>query len=102
MTSRGKPREPEVGPVHRPRRRCSVPKVGPGVAARPETIEAHSDEWVSDRNSGREGRSARAPGLVFDLAAERSLMEVAALGVLIPMTLGWFWLLNAMSGRTRL
>jgi len=56
---------------------------------------------VSDRNSGAQD-AAPGPGLVFDLAAERSLIEIAALGVMIPFALGWFWLTNAMSGRMRL
>ena len=69
---------------------------GPGV------IDAHSDEWVSDRNSGAKDSSARPnPGLVLDLAAERSLTEIAALSALTPIALGWFWMLNAMSGRVR-
>ena len=28
-------------------------------------------------------------------------MEIAILCMLTPMTLGWVWLLNAMSGRVR-
>jgi hypothetical protein len=38
-------------------------------------------------------------GLKLDLAAERSLTEVIALGMIAPLALGWFWLMNAMSGR---
>ncbi len=66
-------------------------RIAPGV------IDAHSDEWVSDRNSG-----AKPPaGFVLDLSAERSLTEVLALSALAPFALGWFWFLNAMSGRVR-
>jgi hypothetical protein len=90
--------------------RKSVPFSVPEGAARPAVdrrsrrepglIDAQTDEWVSDRNSGAQD-SAAGPGLVFDLAAERSLIEIAALGVMIPFALGWFWLINAMSGRMR-
>ena len=41
-------------------------------------------------------------GLTLDLAADRSLAEVIALSMFAPIALGWFWLLNAMSGRVRL
>ena len=67
----------------------------------PELINAHSDEWVSDRNSGVKDAPRSSPGLMLDLAAERSLTEVAALSVLAPFALGWIWLLNAMHGRAR-
>ncbi len=90
--------------------RKSVPFTVPGGAARPEgssarrrtpgVIDAHTDEWVSDRNSGAKDSSAR-PGLVFDLAAERGLAEIVALRVLMPIALGWFWLIRAMAGRPR-
>ena len=39
--------------------------------------------------------------LLLDLAAERSLTEIFTLSMLTPMTLTWFWLVNAMSGRVR-
>ena len=94
--------------------RKSVPFTVPEGAARtegsprgrrrtPDVIHAHSDEWVSDRNSGaQDAAPGPGPGLVFDLAAERSLVEIAALGVMIPFALGWFWLINTMNGRMRL
>jgi hypothetical protein len=68
----------------------------------PELIEAQSDEWVSDRNNGVKDPGARpGAGLLLDLAAERSLTEIVVLSMLTPVTLSWFWLINAMSGRPR-
>jgi hypothetical protein len=66
-------------------------------------IDAGSDEWVSDRHARAEDRPAKAagPSLILDLAAERSLMEVFALSMLAPFALGFFWLVNAMTGRVR-
>ena len=93
--------------------RKSVPFTVPGGAGRPdapaggrraapEIIEAHSDEWVSDRNDGTKRADARsASSLLLDLAAERSLTEIFTLSMLTPVTLTWFWLVNAMSGRVR-
>jgi hypothetical protein len=93
--------------------RKSVPFTVPGGAARPDgpaggrrpapgVIEAHSDEWVSDRNDGTKPWDARsASGLLLDLAAERTLTEIVVLSMLTPLTLTWFWLINAMSGRAR-
>ena len=67
-------------------------------------LEAHSDDWVSDRHARAEDRPAKAagPSLILDLAAERGLMEVVALSMLAPFALGFFWLVNAMTGRWRL
>ena len=76
----------------------------PAAAARrrgPEMIEARSDEWVSDRNEAAARTARQRADLVIDLAAERSLTEVVALSMLAPLALGWFWLMNAMSGRAR-
>ncbi len=93
--------------------RKSVPFTVPGGSTRgpgsaggarrgPEVIDAHSDEWVSDRNKGANNSAARPdPALVLDLAAERSLAEVMALCMLTPIALGWFWLTHAMNGRVR-
>ena len=67
----------------------------------PRMIDAHSDEWVSDRNSARDSAASPASGLLLDLAAERSLTEIVALSLFTPVTLGWFWLMHAMSGRVR-
>ncbi len=66
-------------------------------------IDAHSDEWVSDRHVRGEAPSAgTTPGMSIDLAAERGLMEVFALSLLAPLALGWFWMMHATSGRVRL
>lgn len=93
--------------------RKSVPFTVPGGSARPDTpaggrrdapdvIEAHSDEWVSDRNDGATRTDARsASGLLLDLAAERTFTEIVVLSALTPLTLTWFWLMHAMTGRVR-
>ena len=86
--------------------RKSVPFSVPDGAGRsrraPDVIEAHTDEWVSDRNSGTKDDARRpSPTLLLDLAAERGLAEAVALSMLAPMAIGWFWMMNAMSGRAR-
>jgi len=51
----------------------SVPAKGAGSRRSPDVvIEAHSDDWVSDRhNRGGEARARpAAPSLILDLAAE--------------------------------
>ena len=73
-----------------------------GDRRRPGVINAHSDEWVSDRNNGgRDAAPDPSESLVLDLAAERSFTEVVALSALTPFTLGWFWLIHAMNGKAR-
>jgi hypothetical protein len=80
-----------------------APRTGQaGSRPSPEVIEANSDEWVSDRNSGTTGPARPGRSLLLDLAAERSLTEVIALGIIAPIALGCFWLLNAVRGRARL
>ncbi len=76
---------------------------GPKRRARDAVIEAHPDDWVSDRHNhaGQAKKRPAAPSLILDLAAERSLIEVFALSVLAPVALGFFWLVNAMTGRVR-
>ena len=46
--------------------------------------------------------SAREAGVTIDLAAERSLVEVVSLSLLVPLALGLFWFVNAMNRRIRL
>ena len=86
--------------------RKSVPFSVSAGARRPApdvVIEAHTDDWVSDRHApGDRATPAPGPSLVLDLAAERGLMEVVALAMLAPMALGFFWFLNVMAGRVRL
>ena len=91
--------------------RKSVPFSMPEGAARPggadprrrkpEVIDAETDEWVSDRNSGVKDSapSPSDPGYVVDLSAERSLKDIAVLTVLTPIALGWFYLVNTMRKR---
>ena len=75
---------------------------GAGGARRgPETIDARSDEWVSDRNTGAT-ESAAPRAAILDLAAERSFAEIVALSLLTPLALYGFWLARAMNGRARL
>ena len=67
-------------------------------------IEAHADDWVSDRHNHADEAPAKnpaVPGLILDLAAERGLMEVFVLSMLAPFALGFFWLVRAMAGRVR-
>ncbi len=82
----------------------SVPANPAGIRRTPAdvVIEAHSDDWVSDRHApGDRPTHPPAPGLILDLAAERGLMEVVALSMLAPVALGFFWLVNMMTGRVR-
>lgn len=79
--------------------------------AEPETeyeSASEPDQWVQRRDARA---VAQAPALVaapsfapaalgsvtIDLAAERDLREVAALMLLVPPMLGWFWLFNVMN-----
>ena len=73
-----------------------------GTTARDVVIDAHSDDWVSDRHERGQDKPGIAPGLTLDLAAERGLAEVLALSFFAPFALGWFWLMNAMAGRVRI
>jgi len=81
-----------------------APRTGEARGGRsPEAIDAHFDEWVSDRNSG-EPRSQQPEdnaSFLLDLAADRSLTQVIALSMFAPLALGWFWLKNAIRGRVR-
>jgi len=88
-------------PAKRP---ASREPAGAARRARGVVIDAGSDDWVSDRHAQAEDRPAKAagPSLILDLAAERGLMEVVALSMLAPFALGFFWLVNAMTGRWRL
>lgn len=76
--------------------RPADPKPGPEPV-----IDAHSDDWVSDRHARGDETSATAPSLTLDLAAERTLTEVLALSFFAPIMLGWFWCMNAIAGRAR-
>jgi hypothetical protein len=79
--------------------------------AEPETeyeSSSEPDQWVQRRDART---VAQAPAMVaapssaptalrsvtIDLAAERDLREVAALTLLVPPMLGWFWLFNVMN-----
>jgi hypothetical protein len=77
----------------------SRPRAGDAAAARP-------DEWVRDRDYGAgpsRADHALAPARVLlDLAAERTLAEVFSLSFLVPFALGWFWWVNALTGRGRI
>jgi hypothetical protein len=92
------------------RKTVSFSMPAPGASGKQErrapttAIDAHSDDWVSDRHGAADDSRPRlAPtGLILDLAAERGLMEVFALSMIAPFALGFFWLINAMTGRVRI
>ncbi len=67
-------------------------------------VRAPSDDWVRERDLAADPAPAgNAPArVVLDLTTERTLIEVAALSFLVPFALGWYWLINAMSGRAQL
>jgi hypothetical protein len=83
----------------------SVPAKSASARRPPDTLmEAHSDDWVSDRHphgAVAPPHSAR-PSLTLDLAAERGLIEALSLSMLTPFALVWFWWVNALTGRARL
>jgi hypothetical protein len=70
-----------------------------------EPVAAAQDEWVSSREADQPfappdpaplfARAARS--VTVDIAAERSFPEVAALTLMIPPMLGWFWLFNSVN-----
>jgi hypothetical protein len=92
--SRSRSKEPVA--LDEPSRRRAAPSDFAG--ARP-------DDWVRNRDLAAGPApldDALAPTRVFlDVAAERSLMEVFALTFLVPFALGWFWWVNALTGRAR-
>jgi hypothetical protein len=71
-------------------------------------IDKESDKWVRDRDvrlkvdPAPAPPSAREAGVTIDLTAERSLIEVVSLSLLVPFALGLFWFVNAMNRRIRL
>jgi hypothetical protein len=77
----------------------------PGV--RDAEIDKESDQRVRDRDvrlkvdPAPAPPSAREEGVTIDLAAERSLVEVVSLSLLVPLALGLFWFVNAMNRRIR-
>lgn len=80
----------------------SLPAKTPRAAQTP--APSHSEDWVreQDVHAGEDPMAMRpASRLVLDIAAERSLVEVMTLSALVPVALGWFWLMNATSGRMR-
>jgi hypothetical protein len=77
-------------------------------------IAAESDQWVQDRDLRRavdlpavvapqpSREAAAGARATIDLAAERNLIEVVSLSLLVPFALGWFWFANAMARRHRM
>lgn len=55
------------------------------------------DQWVRRRDAGAASAPGAARSVTIDLAAERDLLQAAALAFLVPPALGWFWLSNAMN-----
>jgi hypothetical protein len=78
----------------------------PGVGE--AKIDKESDQWVRDRDVRLKADPAPAPpsareeGVTIDLAAERSLVEVVSLSLLVPLALGLFWFVNTMNKRIRM
>lgn len=68
-------------------------------AATPQPVDSPSDQWVRRRQApAMTPPPPAAPGgLLIDLAAERDVLEVAALSFLLPSALGWFWLRNFLT-----
>jgi len=114
---------PATGP--RPRQRAPVDpdalahESPPFAASDDPTAEdavsgVESDEWVQDRDLRRAAdpaavvgpqrsrRAAAGASAAIDLAAERNLIEVVSLSLLVPFALGWFWFVNAMARHTRM
>ena len=96
-------------PATAARRRASAGPETSGLIRASEPRPVGSDAWVKEeddpaaepfRLSRGFGHSGEAT-FVVDLAAERSLTEVIGLSALAPFMLGWFWLVNAMTGRPR-
>ena len=67
---------------------------------------AEPDQWVRRRDARAVDDAppsvvapslplAEANSVTIDLTAERDLREVAALTLIVPSVLGWFWLFNA-------
>jgi hypothetical protein len=101
---------PFTMPASAPRSRKSEPAVldepSGARAASSDLAAGRPDDWVRDRDFAAgpsPADDALAPPRVFlDVAAERSLMEVFALSFLVPFALGWFWWVNALTGRGRI
>jgi len=60
-----------------------------------------SDLWVEHREApaaaAAQPSPALEPAVAIDLAAERNLSQAAALMMLTPAVLGWYWQVNAMN-----
>jgi hypothetical protein len=81
----------------------SVGKARASAAPLRSDVPARSDDWVRDSEFQPEAPAyAGAPArVVLDLSAERTLIEVLSLSLLVPFALGWFWVVNAVMGRLR-
>jgi len=67
-----------------------------------QTDVSEQDQWVRSREADRAPAAMVAPSparesVTIDLTAERDLPEVAALMLMIPPMLGWFYLFNTMN-----
>ncbi len=72
------------------------------AAPAPEAVGSSPDHWVRDRHARAVvERPIATGGVVIDLAARRDLIQVAALMLLVPPMLGWFWLFNFVNGQRR-
>jgi hypothetical protein len=80
----------------------SVPAPRPDLPARRD--QDAPDAWVSRPEPvPPEHGVAEASGsrFILDLGANRTLFEVAALSMLVPVALGWFWFAHAVGARLR-
>jgi hypothetical protein len=92
-------------------RRANAPQPGEGgglpiswggPSSPPEAVGSSPDQWVRERYvSAPAERPMATRGVVIDLAAKRDILEVAALMLLVPPMLGWFWLFNFVDGQRR-
>ncbi|MGA2044220.1 MAG: hypothetical protein ABSG83_12720 [Roseiarcus sp.] len=90
-------------PFHMPGRDLSPGEIEPAPPTAPLADEgggSASDQWVERREPPAApvaASPARAPAVAIDLAAERDLPQAAALMLLTPAMLGWFWQVNAIN-----
>jgi len=87
--------------------RASEPDSSDRGGPRAAAAGAQSDDWVRVRDLPVDPAPAQAndalapPRVILDLTAERTLIEVLSLSLLVPFALGWFWWVNALTGRVR-
>jgi hypothetical protein len=88
--------EPAANDERPPDSRLAGEPATPRGAA--HAAEAQPDQWVRRGEAAAPSPQAPAATSAFmvDLARERELGQVFALGAALPAMLGWFWLTQAM------